>query len=246
MDLFEMADEELELSENQPGMQLYLDSADPEHWQSLLPLGIFRGVTTNPVLLERAGQACTMDNLEKLTRQAVECGCAEIHLQTWGRSETEMVNHGSQLALMAGLGLSVIVKVPATESGLKVAEKLAASGCRITLTGIFNPGQVLLAAAFEADFAAPYLGRIIDAGRDGMATVLKMQNILTGSGADTRLLVASLRSADQVIELAAQGLDTFTIGAAVARELLTEKLTDTAAADFQRAAEAMGGHPDFS
>jgi transaldolase len=241
MDLFEMADDELEVPENIPGLQLYLDSADPGDWARFLPLGLFRGVTTNPVLLERAGQACTLENLENLTRLAVKAGCGEIHLQTWGRTPEEMVNKGSQLALMAGLGISVLVKVPATEMGLAVAEKLAASGCRITLTGIFNPGQVLLAAGFDADFAAPYLGRINDSGRDGMAAILKMHDILVGSGSSTRLLVASLRAADQVVELASQGLDTFTISAAVAAALVSEKLTDDAADDFQRAAEAMGG-----
>lgn len=241
MDLFEMADEELDLPEHEPGLQLFLDSADPRDWARFLPLGVFRGVTTNPVLLERAGQACTLDNLEKLTQLAVENGCGEIHLQTWGRTATEMINHGSQLALFAGLGIAVMVKVPATETGLKVAEKLAASGCRITLTGIFNPGQVLFAAGFDADYAAPYLGRLNDAGRDGMAAILTMHDILIGSGSSTRLLVASLRSADQVIELASSGLDTFTIGTPVAAALLAEKLTDDAAADFQRAAEAMGG-----
>ncbi len=240
MELFEMADGEIDIPENGQGMQLYLDSADPADWARFLPLGVFRGVTTNPVLLERAGQACTLHNLENLTRQAVEAGCGEIHLQTWGRTATEMITNGSQLALMAGLGIAVLVKVPATEMGLKVAEKLAASGCRITLTGIFNPGQILLAAGFDADFAAPYLGRLNDSGRDGMAAILKMHDILVGSGSSTRLLVASLRSADQVIELASQGLDTFTIGAPVAAALLAEKLTEDAAADFQRAAEAMG------
>ncbi len=188
MDLFEMADDELELPDREAGLQLYLDSADPDDWKRFLPWGVFRGVTTNPVLLERAGQACTLGNLETLVRQAVECGCGEIHLQTWGSTPEEMVSNGSQLALLAGLGIAVLVKVPATESGLIVAEKLAASGCRITLTGIFNPGQVLLAAGFDADYAAPYLGRLDDAGRDGTAVVLKMQSILLGSGSSTRLL----------------------------------------------------------
>lgn len=68
-----------------------------------------------------------------------------------------------------------------------------------------------------------------------------MKSILDGCGAETRLLVASLRTADQVIQLAAQGLDTFTFGPQVAEQLLNEKLTTDAAADFQRAAETMGG-----
>lgn len=239
MDLFEMAEEEMVLPEDEGGLQLYLDSADPAEWQRLLPLGIFRGVTTNPVLLERAGQACTLDNLEAMTRRAVELGCGEIHLQTWGRTPEEMINHGSQLALMAGLGIATLVKVPCTEAGLKVAEKLAASGCRITLTGIFNPAQVVLAASFDADYAAPYLGRLDDAGRDGVTAVRAMHDILLKTGSRTRLLVASLRNADQVWGLAAQGLDTFTLNAGVVSELLKEQLTDEAAADFQRAAEKM-------
>ncbi|PID80114.1 transaldolase [bacterium DOLZORAL124_64_63] len=241
MDFFEMADDDMLLPEDTGGLQLYLDSADPDHWERLLPLGVFRGVTTNPVLLERAGQACTLANLETLVRRAVDLGCGEIHLQTWGRTPEEMIHHGSQLALMAGLGIATLVKIPCTTAGLQVAEKLAASGCRITLTGIFNPAQVVLAAGFDADYAAPYLGRLNDAGRDGPATVRAMHDILRKSGSRTRLLVASLRHADQVWGLAAQGLDTFTLNAAVMAELLTEPLTATAAADFQRAAEAMGG-----
>lgn len=241
MSFFEMADQDLEMPEHQMGMQLYLDSADPGQWERWLPLGFFRGVTTNPVLLERAGQPCTLANLESLVRRAVDAGCGEIHLQTWGHTAEEMIHHGSQLALMAGLGLPVLVKVPATSTGWEVAEKLAASGCRITMTGIFDPGQILLAAGFDADYAAPYLGRLNDAGHDGPATVLRMQKILTGSRSGTRLLVASLRKAEQVVSLAAQGLDTFTFGPAVASELLTEELTEKAAADFQWAAEAMGG-----
>ncbi len=53
------------------------------------------------------------------------------------------------------------------------------------------------------------------------------------------LLVASLRTAEQVWGLAAQGLDTFTLNTGVVSAMLKEQLTDDAAADFQRAAEKM-------
>jgi len=43
-----------------PGVPLYLDSADPTVWERWLPSGLFHGVTTNPLLLERAGQTCTV------------------------------------------------------------------------------------------------------------------------------------------------------------------------------------------
>jgi transaldolase len=194
-------------------VRLFLDSADPADWERWLPLGLFHGVTTNPLLLEKAGQACTVANLADLARRACELGAAEIQLQTWGQDIEQMIATG---------------------------EKLAELGHGITLTAVFTCGQVLAAAGMKAAYAAPYLGRLDDAGRDGAATVLAMREILTRTGAPTRLLTASLRSAQQVVELAAQGLNTFTIGPGVVRELLESGMTTAAAAAFQRAAAAMG------
>lgn len=228
MDLFEM---------NKDSVQLYLDSADPAEWERFLPTGTLLGVTTNPLLLERASQPCTLENLETLTRRAVKLGCESIHLQTWGPTIEAAVHHGSQLALMSGLGISVYVKVPCTEDGFKVAKMLTESSCRITLTGVFNPAQVILAAGFGARYAAPYLGRITDAGGDGMQALQTMQQILTRSQSDTRLLAASIRSVDQVVELATAGLNTFTLRAQVLDQLFTDRNTDEAAIDFQRASQ---------
>ena len=239
MDDFPLDSEEYQQGQPESGLRLVLDSAQPEDWRRFLPLGIFFGVTTNPLLLERSGQACTLGNLERLTRLAVDLGAAEIHLQAWGPNIQEMVHNGSQLALMAGLGIEVAVKVPATETGFAVAHRLSEAGCTITLTAVYNPGQVLLAAGFGAAYAAPYLGRINDQGRDGRQAILAMRDILARTRSHTRLLVASLRSSSEVLELAQAGLDTLTFGAPVASDLLKENLTDMAADDFQRAAEAM-------
>lgn len=241
MDYFALDSQEYQEDQPAPGLRLFLDSANPEDWQRFLPTGVFYGVTTNPLLLERAGQACTLANLEQLARRACDLGVEEIQLQTWGQKPEEMVHNGSQLALMAGLGLDVAVKVPATETGLTVARQLREAGCAVTLTAVYNPGQVLLAAGFGAAYAAPYLGRINDQGRDGRQAVLDMQAILRNTMSNTRLLVASLRTAAEVVSLATAGLDTLTFGAPVAADLLKENLTDAATADFQRAAQAMGG-----
>jgi len=224
------------------GLRLFLDSAQPDEWERFLPLGLFYGVTTNPLLLQRAGQACTLANLERIATRVSELGAREIQMQVWGDSVTEMFHCGSRLALMNGLGIDVVVKVPATESGYHVARRLAEAGTRITMTAVFTPGQVLLAAGFGAAYAAPYFGRLLDARKPGRDIVLAMDDILKYSTSPTRLLVASLRKADQVVDLAQHGLDTFTFGAKVATELLDAKLTTKAAAQFQDAAHEMGGH----
>ena len=48
-------------------LQLLLDTADPAAWRMWLPSGLFRGVTTNPTLLRRAGQPCTPEGANKHT-----------------------------------------------------------------------------------------------------------------------------------------------------------------------------------
>lgn len=75
-----------------------------------------------------------------------------------------------------------------------------------------------------------------DNGRDGFDECAKMQIIVDGLGSDTRILVANLRDADTIADLAAEGLDTFTFSPAVARELFDEPLTDDAAAELEKAA----------
>ncbi len=222
------------------GLRLFLDSADPADWRRLLPLGFFHGVTTNPLLLERAGQPCTVANLRTMIGAVRDLGAREIQMQTWGRSPEQMVETGEHLAELAEPDLHVVVKVPATAEGFQVARTLIDCGRSVTLTAVYTPGQVMAAAGLRASYAAPYLGRLDDAGQDGAATVLTMYDILTGTGSRTRLLTASLRTAEQVVDLAAKGLDTFTFGPGVADQLLVSDLTAAADADFQRAAEAMG------
>ena len=99
---------------------------------------------------------------------------------------------------------------------------------------------VLAAAALGCAYAAPYLGRLDDLGRDGTAEVVAMQELLQNAAAPTRLLVASLRSWDKVVELAWEGCDTFTFGPGVAEGLVDDPDTEEAAEAFAEAAREMG------
>ena len=219
--------------------RIFLDSADTTTWASVLGTGAFHGVTTNPLLLERAGLACTVRILADLAMRAREEGAREIHLQAWGEDATTLAGRGAELAALAD-GIEVAVKVPATADGFRAARHLVADGVRVTMTAVYAPGQVLAAAALGACYAAPYLGRLNDAGRDGAGILQTMHAILAGRETPLRLLAASLRRATDVVELAAVGLDTFTVGPEVAAALLQEPLTEAAATDFERAARVSG------
>ncbi|KAL3765823.1 hypothetical protein ACHAWU_002618 [Discostella pseudostelligera] len=217
--------------------RFFLDTADTAEWDALLPLGLFHGITTNPTLLERANQPCTISSLHSLASKAL-LQTNEFMIQTWGSTPSEMYDNGMTLSIIDRE--RIVIKVPVTTKGTEVARRLMESGVRVCLTAGYDSKQALIAASLGVEYLAPYLGRMTDNGKDGFVECRRMQNIVDGLGSDTRILVASLRDAETLADLAVDGLDTFTFSPAVARMFFEEPLTDIAAAEFEEAA-ARGG-----
>jgi transaldolase len=213
--------------------RLMMDSADDRDWERWLPTGLFYGVTSNPLLLEKAQVPCRIEVLQDLAHQAFNLGAQEVQLQAWGGTVEKYLQTGVALA---ALDPRVVVKVPITETGTTAAARLIAKGIRVTLTGVYAIPQVLIAAAIAAEYAAPYLGRIHDSGRKGCEDIGAMQRSLSGIGSSTRLLVASIRRVEDIATLTAQGVNTFTISSAIAAQLFDVRATIEATQVFEQAA----------
>jgi transaldolase len=210
-------------------VRLYIDSAQTEEWEKYLPLGLFYGVTTNPKLLRAAGVGFDIKEIAELAQAAFQLGAGEIHLQVWGESSEDYLERGRALA---GIDPRVMVKVPIDRTGMRCARTLISEGIPVTLTALHSAKQALSAAALGATYAAPYLGRMNDAGLDGLGEVLTMQEILWSLESPTRLLVASIRGIPDLVSLAAGGLTTFTLVPAVIEELIADEQTRAAVAAF--------------
>lgn len=77
----------------------------------------------------------------------------------------------------------------------------------------------------------------------GVLEISEMQDIIdmsTACSGEVRLLVASIRSANEIAQLAAQGCNTFTISPKIAEELVSDPLTLQAAELFEEHAREMG------
>ena len=216
-------------------LRFYLDTADTEQWKSWLSSGIFYGVTSNPLLLERANQPCNLPNLIALAHQAFDLGMQEVQIQTWGSSVTELVERGQAIA---AIDPRIVVKVPVTQTGTTAAAQLIAQGIPVTLTALYAVHQALIGASLGAHYVAPYLGRINDLGQNGRETLATMQRALTGVESQTRILAASIRTIGDIPFLASRGLDTFTFSAKIAEEFFNVDATERATQDFEQAAQA--------
>ena len=213
------------MNENNVSLRLYIDTPDTAIWERLLPTGLFYGVTTNPKLLHQAGIACTIENLAQLAETAFSHNAQEIHLQVWGEDTAAMLRRGRELA---ALDSRVSVKVPITPAGILCAKQLIDAGSRVTLTAVHTTSQILIAIALGAAYAAPYLGRMNDAGQNGLDELRAMQQIIRQTGSSTRILAASIRQLADFTALAEHGLDTFTLLPPLVDEWLTNDLTNRA------------------
>ena len=152
-----------------------------------------------------------------------------MFVQAWGETVEDYSSCARELRARCG---EIVVKVPATPAGITAVRALESNGIRTLLTGVYNHTQVVPAILAGATYLAPYLGRINDAGRDGIEEITRMQRVVERSQSSMRLLVASIRSPHELAQLALVGIRDFTIAPALWHELLAEPLTDAAVSVF--------------
>ena len=211
-------------------MDLYLDTADRSAAEDLLATGLFRGVTTNPTILQRASLGVA--DIPDVYRWATGAGVQEVFFQAWGEDTATLVERGRRLR---ALGDEVVVKLVASRSGTAACARLSAEGVPTLLTAVYDPGQAVAAAAAGATYIAPYLRRLTAAGRDGLGDVLAMHELLTATGSGTKVLLASIPDVPSMVTLARHGVDCFTMAPAIAEQLFTDELTAAADEEFEQA-----------
>lgn len=207
-------------------MRLFLDTANIEEIREINDWGILKGVTTNPTLLAREH-----GDLEKAWRTILELVEGDVSLETTEPEASAMYEQGKRLA---SLGENAVVKVPMTPAGIQCGNRLAEDGIRVNVTLVFSPAQAILAAEIPAYIVSPFLGRIDDAGADGMHALRQICEIYEVQGYETQVLAASLRHPMHVIEAALAGADIATMPYDVFKKLVKHPLTDKGLETFEK------------
>ena len=107
---------------------------------------------------------------------------------------------------IASIGPEVFIKIPANKMGFEVVSKLNLPD-RTTLTAVYSVGQVIAAEALQVAYTATYYARLRDAIENADELFDRMHDIAF----ETELLVASLQSKAQFLDLAARGFSTFAL-----------------------------------
>ena len=199
-------------------MKFFVDTANIEDIEKLIPTGFVDGVTTNPSLIAKQGadMAETIKNICSIVNGPVS---AEVTATEF----TKMLEEGEYLASLAK---NVAVKVPLTVDGLKTCKSLREKGIMVNVTLCFSAAQALLAAKAGASFISPFVGRLDDIGEKGMGLIEDIVIMYENYAFETEVLVASIRTKQHVIDSAVIGAHVATLPPKVIYELYDHSLTD--------------------
>ncbi len=199
-------------------MKIFLDTANLDSIKSFVDMGILDGVTTNPTLIAKEGA----DFLE-IVSQIIRIVQGPVNLEVVAQQADGMVREGRELA---SLGSNVVVKCPMTAEGLVAVRKLTKEGIATNVTLVFSPNQALLAAKAGASYVSPFIGRLDDAGHEGMKVVEDTLQIYRNYEIETQVLVASIRHPVHVVEAAKLGAHVATMPPDVLDKMVKHPLTD--------------------
>mgnify|MGYP000214402597 CR=1 FL=1 len=138
-------------------MRLYLDTANTQDWVKLLPLGVFYGITTNPLLAQRAGLDYARSDWRGLLAHAKALGAQELHLQAFGDPSTYLKWAREIYDIAHQEEITAVIKIPLVRPAIAQVPDLKALGGKILMTACYDAVQCLTAIALEADYLAPYL-----------------------------------------------------------------------------------------
>jgi len=134
-----------------------------------------------------------------------------------------MLDEGRHFATLAP---NIVVKVAMSENGLEAISRFADEGIKTNCTLIFTANQGLLAAKAGASLISPFVGRLDDIGRNGMALVEDCVNMVDDFGFRSEIIAASIRGVPHVIESIRVGAHIATVPYATLMSLFGHPLTD--------------------
>jgi transaldolase len=205
-------------------MKIFLDSAHIDQIKEVATWGILDGVTTNPSHVAATG-ASPKDLYPKI------CSLVDgpVSLEAVSMEAEAIVAEARELAAISD---NVIVKIPLIKDGLIATKQLSAEGIKTNLTANYSAPQALLAAKAGATYVSPFVGRLDNAGADGMVLVEQIRKIFDNFSYKTEIIVAAVRNPMHVIRAAMCGADICTMNFEVLTMLLDHPLTDVTLEKF--------------
>jgi transaldolase len=201
-------------------MQIFVDTANIEQIRQAAALGVISGVTTNPSLLSKEGTA----DYESVVREICAIIDGPVSVEVLSEDAESMIAEARVKATWAS---NVNIKIPISAEGLRATSVLSQEDVKINMTLCFSPNQALLGALAGATYVSIFIGRLDDAGHDGMQVVEDTINILDNyPDLEAQVIAASIRNPMHCTYAAMAGADIATIPYGILMQMIQHPMTD--------------------
>lgn len=205
-------------------MEIYLDTANEEEVAFAARYGFLDGITTNPSIIARETGA--FESTIKRIDQTID---GKVWCQVTEKDADKMYKQGVEMNSWAK---RAVIKLPMNEEGLEAAHRLIKDNIEVNMTLIYTLSQVVLAAKANVTYISPYIGRMDDNTLNGQAFIDDARDIFTAFGADTKIIGASIRTPQVVVDLAINGFDAVTMPFSIYKKMFHSSLTSDGIRQF--------------
>ena len=199
---------------------IFVDTANLDEIREAAAWGVLDGVTTNPTLMFKAGTA----NRKEQTLKIVDIVQGSVSAEVISTDAPGMIEEAREILSWSDY---VYVKIPTIPEGLKAMREISSwPNGRINATLIFSANQAFLAAKAGASYASIFVGRLDDAGLDGMEVVRQTRQVFDNYGFGCAVLAASIRNTVHVTQSLLAGTDILTMPFPVLKTMMHSPFTD--------------------
>lgn len=208
-------------------MEFLLDTANIEQVKKYNEIYNITGVTTNPAIISR--ENCEFFPTLYKIKEII--GDRQLHVQVTGTTAEEMIKEAK--TVVKNIDKNVYIKVPANEEGIKTIKLLKEGGFNVTATVIYTVEQAIMAASVGADYAAPYFNHICNNNYNAPDTIAQMAKIYKMYNKSTKLLAASFRNTNQIMQCLAAGAEAVTVAPYLYTMMFESALVSSAVKKFE-------------
>ena len=210
-------------------MKFFLDSAKTEEISYALDAFDIDGVTTNPRHIEVAGKPFLTAVRDIAALVAGTDKTISVEVNPHIMDTDKMITEAEKLAAMSP---NFVIKIQCVKSAFKAIRTLSERGIRVNCTLVFSAMQALQAMRSGAYYVSPFIGWKETNAEDIQKFVADIVAIRDNYDFDTEVLVAAVRNARQIVDVAVVGADIVTAGLSIYETGFEHPYTDVGIGKF--------------
>ena len=193
---------------------IFLDTGRLEEIRTYHELGIIRGVTTNPTILNKQGVTGGWSGIEKQCKQIAELiDPLPLSVEVMAGESEEMLEQARTFKQWAK-NINVKIPIHGPDGGtdyLKLVHHLETQeNIRVNVTAMMSAQQGLLAAQAGATYVSIFAGRVNNMGYDSRQEIRRLRGLLDAFGSEAKIIAGSTREVLNIVEWFEAGADIVT------------------------------------